>query len=76
MNCENQGTIHLSINAMFHERTKHINVMYHFIREIVQSKEIEVAKISKDDDAVDTLTKMIPSLKFKYCMEILGVRIN
>ncbi|GKB43117.1 retrovirus-related pol polyprotein from transposon TNT 1-94 [Tanacetum coccineum] len=45
MNCDNQGAIHLSRNAMFHERTKHINVRYHFIKEIVKSKEIEVAKI-------------------------------
>ncbi|GKA76299.1 retrovirus-related pol polyprotein from transposon TNT 1-94 [Tanacetum coccineum] len=45
VNCDNQSAIHLSRNAMFHERTKHINVRYHFIREIVESKEIEVAKI-------------------------------
>ncbi|GKE84788.1 retrovirus-related pol polyprotein from transposon TNT 1-94, partial [Tanacetum coccineum] len=45
VNCDNQSAIHLSRNAMFHERTKHINVRYHFIREIVESKEIEVVKI-------------------------------
>ncbi|GJW07711.1 retrotransposon protein, putative, ty1-copia subclass [Tanacetum coccineum] len=38
VNCDNQSAIHLSRNAMFHERTKHINVRYHFIREIVESK--------------------------------------
>ncbi|GJW25116.1 hypothetical protein Tco_0038927 [Tanacetum coccineum] len=40
-----KGAIHLSRNAMFHERTKHINMRYHFIREIMESREIEVAKI-------------------------------
>ncbi|GJY08649.1 retrovirus-related pol polyprotein from transposon TNT 1-94 [Tanacetum coccineum] len=58
LNCDNQGAIHLSRSAMFHERTKHINVRYHFIREIVESKEIEVAKIGTKDNAADTFTKV------------------
>ncbi|GJT87483.1 retrotransposon protein, putative, ty1-copia subclass [Tanacetum coccineum] len=76
VNCDNQSAIHLSRNAMFHERTKHINVRYHFIREIVESKEIEVAKIGTEDNAADAFTKVVPGLKFKYCMEILGVGSN
>ncbi|GKA44372.1 retrotransposon protein, putative, ty1-copia subclass [Tanacetum coccineum] len=44
VNCDNQSAIHLSRNAMFHERTKHINVRYHFIREIVESKEIGIGE--------------------------------
>ncbi|GKA37408.1 retrovirus-related pol polyprotein from transposon TNT 1-94, partial [Tanacetum coccineum] len=76
VNCDNQGAIHLSRNAVFHERTKHINVRYHFIREIVESKEIEVAKIGTKDNAADAFTKVVPGPKFKYCMKILGVGIN
>ncbi|GJW14106.1 retrotransposon protein, putative, ty1-copia subclass [Tanacetum coccineum] len=64
VNCDNQSAIHLSRNAMFHERTKHINVSYHFIREIVESKEIEVAKIGTKDNAADTFTKVVPGPKF------------
>nr|GEV29420.1 retrovirus-related Pol polyprotein from transposon TNT 1-94 [Tanacetum cinerariifolium] len=73
---DNQSAIHLSINAMFHERMKHIDVRYHFIREIVESKEIEVAKISTKDNTADTFIKVVPGPKFKYCMEMLGVGIN
>ncbi|GJY19058.1 retrotransposon protein, putative, ty1-copia subclass [Tanacetum coccineum] len=76
VNCDNQSSIHLSRNAMFHERTKHINVRYHFIREIVESKEIEVAKIGTKDNAADAFTKVVLGPKFKYCMEILGVGAN
>nr|GFA34233.1 zinc finger, CCHC-type [Tanacetum cinerariifolium] len=57
INCDNQGAIHLSRNAMFHERTKHIKVRYHFINEIKESKEIEVAKIGMKDNAGDAFTK-------------------
>ncbi|GKB17957.1 hypothetical protein Tco_0851880, partial [Tanacetum coccineum] len=74
--CDNQSAIHLSRNATFHERTKHINVRYHFIKEIVESKEIEVAKIGTKNNAADAFTKVVPGPKFKYCMKILGVGIN
>ncbi|GKD04343.1 hypothetical protein Tco_1179317 [Tanacetum coccineum] len=76
VNCDNQSAIHLSRNAMFHERTKHINVRYHFIREIVESKEIGVAKIGTEDNAADAFTKVVPGPKFKYYMKILGVGAN
>ncbi|GKB95300.1 hypothetical protein Tco_0981437 [Tanacetum coccineum] len=76
VNCDNQSEIHLSRNAMFHERTKHINVRYHFIKKIMESKEIRVAKIGTKDNATDAFTKVVPGPKFKYCMKILGVGIN
>ncbi|GJY93789.1 hypothetical protein Tco_0509571 [Tanacetum coccineum] len=58
------------------KETKHINMRYHFIREIMESKEIEVAKIGTKDNAVDASTKVVPGPKFEYCMKILGVGIN
>ncbi|GJZ28491.1 retrotransposon protein, putative, ty1-copia subclass [Tanacetum coccineum] len=36
INCDNQGAIHLSRNHVYHERTKHINVSYYFIREVLE----------------------------------------
>nr|GEU44450.1 hypothetical protein [Tanacetum cinerariifolium] len=45
-------------NAMFHEGKKHIKVRYHFINEIVESKEIEVAKIGMKDNAADAFIKV------------------
>nr|GEY13582.1 retrovirus-related Pol polyprotein from transposon TNT 1-94 [Tanacetum cinerariifolium] len=76
VNCDNQRAIHLSRNAMFHERTEHINVGYHFIREIMESKEIEVKKISTEDNAAGSFTKVVPGPKFKYSIEILDVGAN
>ncbi|GKB75211.1 copia LTR rider [Tanacetum coccineum] len=62
--------------ALTEARTKHINVRYHFIREIVESKEIGVAKIGTKDNAADAFIKVVPGPKFKYCMKILGVGAN
>ncbi|GKB24387.1 retrotransposon protein, putative, ty1-copia subclass [Tanacetum coccineum] len=62
--------------ALTEARTKHINVRYHFIREIVESKEIEVAKLGMKDNAADAFTKVVTGPKFKYYMKILGVGAN
>ncbi|GJT45799.1 retrotransposon protein, putative, ty1-copia subclass [Tanacetum coccineum] len=42
VNCDNQGEIHLLRNHVFHERTKHINVRYHFIREVLEVNTVKV----------------------------------
>ncbi|GKD07367.1 retrovirus-related pol polyprotein from transposon TNT 1-94 [Tanacetum coccineum] len=46
------------------------------LREIMESKEIEVVKIGTKNNAADAFTKVVPGPKFKYCMQILGVGIN
>ncbi|GJW49394.1 hypothetical protein Tco_0090745 [Tanacetum coccineum] len=57
VNCDNQGAIHLSRNHVFHKRTKHINVHYHFIREVLEAKTVKVLKVGIEHNAVDALTK-------------------
>nr|GEU74772.1 zinc finger, CCHC-type [Tanacetum cinerariifolium] len=47
VNCHNQGVIHLSRNHVFHERTKHINVRYYSIREVLEAKTVKVLKVGK-----------------------------
>ena len=68
--CDNQSAIHLTKHQMYHERTKHIDVRYHFIREI---NVIKVKKISIADNPADMMTKPIPSHKFEHYLELLGV---
>nr|GEW50653.1 retrovirus-related Pol polyprotein from transposon TNT 1-94 [Tanacetum cinerariifolium] len=58
VNCDNQGAIHLSRNHVFHERTKHINVRYHFIREFLEAKTVKVLKVGTEHNAADALTKV------------------
>ncbi|GKA95951.1 hypothetical protein Tco_0818046 [Tanacetum coccineum] len=76
VNCDNRGAIHLSRNHVFHERTKHINVRYHFIREVLETKTVKVLKVGTEHNAVDALTKVVPGLKLQHCLELLNVGVG
>ncbi|GJT85068.1 hypothetical protein Tco_1066785 [Tanacetum coccineum] len=76
VNCDNQGAIHLSRKHVFHERTKYINVRYHFIREVLEAKMVKVLKVGTEHNAADALTKVVPELKLQHCLELLNVDIN
>ncbi|GJT96449.1 retrotransposon protein, putative, ty1-copia subclass [Tanacetum coccineum] len=75
VNRDNYGSIYLSQNHVFHERTKHINVRYHFIREVLEAKTVEVLKVGTKHNAANALTKVVPGLKLQYYLELLSVGI-
>ena len=58
---------------MFHERTKHINVRYNFVREIITRGVIVVSKVGTQDNPVDTMTKSLPIAKFRHCSSLVGL---
>jgi len=55
--CDNIGATYLSATPVFHARTKHIEVDYHFVKERVARKQLEVRIISSDDQVADGFTK-------------------
>jgi hypothetical protein len=60
--CDNLGATYLSANPVFHVRTKHIDVDYHFVRERVARKLLDTRFISSKDQLADGFTKLL-SLK-------------
>ena len=62
--CDNQDGIQLSENAMFHDRSKHIDIRYHFIQDMVQQGEIRLHHIGTDEQVVDILTKPLGKVMF------------
>lgn len=59
---------------MFHPRTKHIDIRYHFIHEAVENREISVIRVPTNDNPADIFTKALAYPKFEpFCMA-LGVR--
>lgn len=54
---DNKSAISLSKNPVFHERSKHIDIWYHFIRECVEEGKIDIDYVQTNDQLADTLTK-------------------
>ncbi|RDX96550.1 hypothetical protein CR513_20783, partial [Mucuna pruriens] len=67
--------IHLGKNSTFHSRSKHIDVRYHWIRDALDAKLLELAKIHTDDNDANMMTKVVPRGKFEACCEIAGLAI-
>lgn len=57
--CDNLGAKYLSANPVFHARTKHIEVDYHFVRERVLQKLLEIDFVSSQDQVADGFTKAL-----------------
>ena len=55
--CDNLSNIQLAKNPVFHARTKHIEVHYHFVRERVLSGEVELQYVPTDRQTADIFTK-------------------
>ena len=58
---------------MFHEMTKHINVRYHFVTQIIDSGDIVVSKAGTQDNPADMMTKSLPTTKFVHCLNLVGL---
>ncbi|GKV32746.1 hypothetical protein SLEP1_g41331 [Rubroshorea leprosula] len=53
--CDNQSAIYLSKNPQFHSRTKHVDLRYHWIRDAIEEKVLDVEKVHTDDNSSDTM---------------------
>jgi len=62
--CDNLGTTYLSTNPIFHARTKHVEVDYHFVRDRVAKKEIQIRFIPYRDQLGDVFTKPLSAALF------------
>ena len=61
--CDNLGAKYLSANPVFHARTKHIEIDFHFVRERVAQGLFDIRFIHTGDQVADGLTKALPVVK-------------
>jgi hypothetical protein len=76
VNCiwrDNQSCVRLSQNPIFHDKSTHIKIRYHYNRYMVQKGEMKLHCVSIDDQIEDVLTKPLSRVKFVYFKYKLGV---
>lgn len=61
---DNKSAIALSKNPVLHERTKHIDLRYHYIRECVENGQVKVEHVSTSEQVADILTKPLGRVRF------------
>lgn len=75
IHADSQSAIFLAQDPVFHARSKHIDIRYHFIRDVLkENKLISLTHVSTDNMLADVLTKSLPSEKHYQCIEGLGVK--
>ena len=58
---------------MFHDKSKHIEIKYHYIKDMVQRGAVKLQYVGTYEKTVDVLTKPLTRMKFEYFKEKLGV---
>jgi hypothetical protein len=71
--CDNQSAIRLVKNPEFHQRTKHIDVKYYFIRNSQEAGEIDISYVNTEQQLADLLTKPLANPRFTRLREEIGI---
>lgn len=73
LHCDSQTVVHLSKHQVFHERSKHIDVRMHFVRDVIETGSVVIEKISTEENPANMCTKVIQGAKFSHCLALMTV---
>ena len=73
---DNQGALRLVANPEFHTRSKHIDVQYHYVRELLESNTISIEYVRTSEMAADCLTKPLKQGLLRNNLDILGLKVE
>jgi Reverse transcriptase (RNA-dependent DNA polymerase) len=73
LNADNQGSIALTRNPVFHDRSKHIDIQYHFARDLIRAGRISLNYVPTADMLADLLTKSLPRARHLCLSKAIGL---
>ena len=76
IHCDNTSAISVSKNPLFHSKTKHIPIEYHFLREQVTNQIVQLHYIPTIEQIADIFTKPLAKTPFEYLRHKLGVILS
>ena len=71
VNCDNQGAIGLAKNPISHNKTKHVDIKYHFVRECVLNKHFELVYVPTAFNVADLMTKPTSKVKLSQFRKLM-----
>ena len=71
---DSQSSISLAKNPVFHSRCKHIQLRYHFIKELINDGDLSLLKILGSENPADMLTKDVTTDKLRLCIASVGLQ--
>lgn len=71
--CDNMSAVFLTKNLAMHSRSKHIDIKYHYIRSLVEAKEVSIKSCYTEDQVADGLTKQLGTEQFEYLRARMGI---
>lgn len=72
--CDNQSAIRLAKDSVHHDRSKHVDIRYHYTRDMQREGRIEIKYLSTSEMAADILTKGLSKIKHDHCVRILKLK--
>jgi hypothetical protein len=73
IDCNSQGAMFLAKNPTYHSKTKHIDIQYHFVRDMIEGKKVLLMKVDTLKNVADSLTKFVSIENFSWCRGSMGI---
>ena len=73
VNADNQASIALARNPVFHDRPKHVDIQYYYTRDLVKQEKIQLKYVPTQDMLADVLTKSLPRAQDELLSKGIGL---